>query len=254
MLVRAVRIAESRGFERIHGIVDSMWLRKRGATNEEYLELCGEIMREMDLPISFEGRYKWIVFLNSRVDPSLPVLNRYYGVFQDGTIKVRGIDLRRHDTPEIVRKCQAEMLTVLSQANNSSEFKSRIPKALDAMRSYVRLLRTGRVPLQELVIRKNLSKNPREYRNLVPQAVAALNLAREGGTVHAGQRISYILTNDKARTPESRAVPLELVNEDTAYDMEKYVELLVSSAKNLLLPFGYDTKLLRTATCVQTLA
>ncbi len=91
-------IAESRGFRLVHGIVDSMWLKKPDAGVGEYEEVCEQIEKELDFPISFEGRYRWIVFLNSRVDPRLPVLNRYYGVFEDGTIKVRGIDLRRHDT------------------------------------------------------------------------------------------------------------------------------------------------------------
>ena len=28
----------------------------------------------------------------------MPVPNRYFGVFEDGTLKVRGIEERRHDT------------------------------------------------------------------------------------------------------------------------------------------------------------
>ena len=51
--------------------------------------LCDEIEKELNLPIGFEGRYKWIVFLNSRVNQKVPVLNRYYGVFEDGKLKVR---------------------------------------------------------------------------------------------------------------------------------------------------------------------
>src|SRR5208337_4421230 len=43
ILRRAVEIAESRGFRLIHGIVDSMWLKKPGATPEQYEELCRTI-------------------------------------------------------------------------------------------------------------------------------------------------------------------------------------------------------------------
>src|SRR3989475_7392453 len=90
VLKQAVAIAEAHGFRLVHGIVDSMWLKKPSATAEEYEELCSEISRELNLPISFEGIYKWVVFLNSKIDPRVPVLNRYYGIFQDGTLKVRG--------------------------------------------------------------------------------------------------------------------------------------------------------------------
>src|SRR3989441_758226 len=162
VLKQAVAIAEAHGFQLVHGIVDSMWLRKPSATAEEYEELCSEISRELNLPISFEGIYKWVVFLNSKIDPRVPVLNRYYGIFQDGTGKVRGIDLRRHDTPGIVRKCQEEMLGVFSEANNSSEFKLLIPKALNVLERYAILLRKRKVPLEDLAIEKNLSKDPDE--------------------------------------------------------------------------------------------
>src|SRR6058998_855499 len=55
VLKQAVAIAEAHGFQLVHGIVDSMWLRKPSATAEEYEELCSEISCELNLPISFEG-------------------------------------------------------------------------------------------------------------------------------------------------------------------------------------------------------
>jgi len=244
-LKKAATIAESRGFRLVHGIVDSMWLEKKDATIDEYEVLCDEIEGELDLPISFEGRYKWIVFLNSRVNPKLPVLNRYYGVFEDGSLKIRGIDLRRHDTPNIVRNCQRAMLSVLLEANNSSEFTALIPKALNVMRAYVTMLRTGNAPVEDLILEKRLSKNPGEYSNRVEQAIAASHLTKEGGSVHGGQSVSYVITGHASRITDNRAIPVELLGERPHYDMEKYVMLLFSSAVNLLLPFGYDLETLR---------
>ncbi len=245
-LKKATAIAESKGFKLVHGIVDSMWLKKKDATIDEYNLLCDEIERELDLPISFEGRYKWIVFLNSRINPKLPVLNRYYGVFEDGSLKVRGIDLRRHDTPNIVRNCQKAMLSILSEANNSSEFVALIPKALKVMRTYVTMLRMGKVPIEDLVLEKRLSKSPEEYTNHVEQAIAAGHLAKEGGSVHGGQNVSYVITSGASRIFDNRAIPIELLDERAHYDSEKYVTLLLSSAVNILLPFGYDLEYLRT--------
>jgi DNA polymerase elongation subunit (family B) len=242
VLRKAVAIAESRGFKLIHGIVDSMWLKKPNASDAEYKEVCAQIERELGLPISFEGRYKWIVFLNSRINPKVPVLNRYYGVFEDGTLKVRGIDLRRHDTPGVVRKCQNDMLTMLSQAEDSQEFKRLIPRALTIVKSYVSALRTHKVPIEQLVVEKRLSKATNEYTNLVPQAIAAAHLAREGQQTQAGQSVSYVVTDNESRIAGNRALPTEFITESTCYDSEWYVNLILSSVVNLLLPFGYDAK------------
>ncbi len=222
-----------------------MWLQKLNATPEQYEKLCRTIQEQLRFPIGFEGCYKWVVFLNSRTEPRIPVLNRYYGIFQDGKLKVRGIDLRRHDTPSIVRRCQTNMLTVLSKANNSEEFKALIPEALRVVKSYVHQIRIGTVPVEELVIEKRLSKNLNEYRNLVPQAIAARHLAAEGMVIHAGQTINYILTYDKSRIISNRTLPIELMDEASDFDSERYVDLLLSSTANLLLPFEYDLAALR---------
>jgi DNA polymerase elongation subunit (family B) len=245
VLKKATAIAEAQGFKLVHGIVDSMWLQKKDATDSEYQELRKQIEQKLHLPISFEGRYKWIVFLNSRVDPRIPVLNRYYGVFSNGKLKVRGIDLRRHDTAEIIRKCQSDMLSVLSQANNSHEFRTLIPKALAVMKHYVLLLRTGTVPTGQLIITKRVSKAPEEYSNLVEQAIAATHLVNEGGSIHAGQTVNYVITHNKSRISQNRSLPAEFVDGSTHYDSERYVELLLSSATNLLLPFQADIEALR---------
>jgi DNA polymerase-2 len=222
-----------------------MWLKKPGATPAEYEDLCRQIEFQLHFPIEFEGLYKWIVFLNSRTDSRIPVLNRYYGVFQNGKLKLRGIDLRKHDTPGIVRRCQTDMLTLFAKAENSEEFKALIPEALTVVKSYVNLIQHGAVPVEDLTIEKRLSKNPNEYRNIVPQSIAAQHLVRDGMNAHAGQTISYILTYDKSRITQNRALPTELMNEDSNFDSKRYVDLLLSSTTNLLRPFAYDPLVLR---------
>jgi len=134
------------------------------------------------------------------------------------------------------------MLKIFTQARDSNEFRLLIPQALRVLERYVFLLREGSVPLDDLVIARNLSKNPDEYTHRVPQAIAAKHLVAQGGSVHAGQQVSYILTQNQTHT----AVPPEIVDEGTVYDSERYVDLLCSSTANLLLPLGYDTKYLRT--------
>ena len=217
-----------------------MWLKKSGATSTEYEDLCREIETQLHFPIGFEGLYKWIVFLNSHTNPRIPVLNRYYGALEDRKLKLRGIDLRRHDTPSIVRRCQSDMLALFAHAENSEQFKTLIPEALGIVKSYANLIRDGAVPVEELTIEKRLSKDLSEYQNMVPQAIAAQHLSREGKAIHAGQTINYIITYNRSRVTQNRALPAELVGENYPIDSERYVDLLLASAANILLPFGYD--------------
>ena len=133
--LKAARMAERRGFTVIHGIVDSLWLKKEDATIPEYDDLCKETSAEIGVPLNFEGRYKWIVFLPSKVHPRIGVLNRYYGVMENGKVKIRGLEVRRRDTPRFVYDAQMEMIKVLANANNPREFIERIPEALNVVKN-----------------------------------------------------------------------------------------------------------------------
>src|SRR5260370_31151502 len=129
------------------------------------------------------------------------------------------------------------MVVCLEAADKSKVFQALLPQVLSTLREYVSKLSSGIIPIEELVITKNLSKMPNEYTHRVPQAIAAQCLIDEGGTVHAGQQVSYVLTIDPSTIPESQALPPELSDEDTLYEPEKYVDLLISSTATLLLTF-----------------
>jgi len=58
--------------------------------------------------------------------PNVGVLNRYYGTMENGKIKVRGLEVRRRDTPPFVYSAQIRMLEVLADAKNSTEFRAKI--------------------------------------------------------------------------------------------------------------------------------
>jgi len=245
VLLKAMRVAEDHGFEVVHGIVDSLWVRKEGASQRELADLCKEISRETNAPISVSGRYKWIVFLPSRTHPGVPVLNRYYGVLEEGGIKVRGIEARRRDTPQFIRNAQMDMIKTLSKASDASEFREKISESLEVLRRYANKLVNHDVPLDQLIITNQLSKRADRYSNKVLQAIAAQQLMKEGIEVSAGQTVRYIITDADDRRPDRKVKAAELTTEDTRYDIKKYLDLLLAAASNILSPFGYSDRKLR---------
>ena len=83
IFLQTSKIAEEHGFSIVHGIVDSIWIQKKEAKMEYYTELEEIIEKKIGFRLSFEGIYKWIAFLPSKINSNLPVVNRYFGVFQD---------------------------------------------------------------------------------------------------------------------------------------------------------------------------
>jgi DNA polymerase elongation subunit (family B) len=237
MLLRAKEVAEAQGYRMLHALVDSVWLQKPGAAREEYEALARTIADATELPIAVEGVYRWIAFVPSRMHPLVGVPNRFFGVFEDGTSKVRGIELRRGDTPPLVAAMQSRMLSLLFQAGTLAEAWGQIPAVMDLLSDQLVRLRQHEVRPEELVIRTVLSQDPREYEKGVPQAVAAHQLVQAGVTLHPGEAIEYIITNAASRVPGERAVAYACLSGDWFYDEERYARMLRRAAETLLAPF-----------------
>jgi DNA polymerase elongation subunit (family B) len=243
--LRAARIAENRGFTIVHGIVDSLWLKKDTATTEEYLDLCREVSKEINVPLNFEGRYKWIAFLPSKLHPRIGALNRYFGVFEDGKIKARGLEVRRRDTPKFIYDAQMEMIEALASANNSKEFVEKVPKALEVVNKFRHRLLNGEIPIWDLIVTKHLSKEIRRYKQKVSQVIAAEQLLKEGVEVSAGKNVKFLFTSSENKRYERRVLAEELIEENTNSDVKKYLNLLYSAAANILSVSDYTEKKIR---------
>lgn len=223
----------------VHGIVDSLWLKKEGASPKEYVELCDFVSRAIGVPLSVEGSYRWIVFLQSKIHKEVPVLNRYYGVFESGKIKVRGIEAVRRDTPQFIKQAQIDMIKVLAKARNSEAFKKRIPQTIQVLKNYADRLRARRVSVQDMIITKHLSMHPKHYAHDVFQAIAAKQLMKLGVEVSAGQAVRYLITDAENKKPNRRVKVAQLVDEDARYDVREYLKLLIAAGESILSPFNH---------------
>jgi DNA polymerase I len=241
-LLKASSLAEKQGFRAIHRIVDSLWLKKEDASTKNYVSLCEEIEKMLNLPLDFSGLFKWIVFLPSKTYLNIPVLNRYYGVKQDGSIKVRGLEARRRDTPKFVDNAQMEMIKALSFADNSKDFVEKVPNALKVVKDYRIKLLNGEVPVWDLVVAKRLSKNLENYTQKVSQVIAGEQLKKEGFQISAGKNVKFLIISAKNKKYIRRVKAKELIQEITNPDINKYLLFLYSAASNILSPLGYTPK------------
>jgi len=238
--LRAKSIAEKRGYEIIHGIVDCLWLKKNGAGPDDYRKLSEEISKEIGVNISFEGMYKWILFPNSRTDPEIPVANRYVGAYTNGELKVRGLEVRRGDTPLFVRKVQADVLELMTNASTIKELKLMIPEIIQVIKMHLEKLRAGRVEPLELVIRRTISKEADEYENSNLEAIVAKAMAEAGVALKPGETAEYIIIDSTGKRYPGKAKPFLFYQPEDGYDTYKYTEFVIKSVEILLGPLGYN--------------
>ena len=239
-LLRAKEAAEDLGFTVLHLYVDGLWVQKPGAsTVADFQPLLDAILKRTGLPIALDGVFRWVAFLPSRLNADVPVPNRYFGVFQDGTLKVRGIEARRRDAPQFVSQTQMQILELLAQAPDASQLPGYLPEIIALLRRRIADLRAGRVALEALIVKQKLSRELAEYRSPSPAARAAAQLQAIGKSLRAGQRVRFLHTLGE---PGVHAWDLPTPPNPASVDVARYTTLLLRAASAVLEPLGLSEK------------
>ena len=219
ILTESVKIAEDEGFETIHGIVDSLWLRGTGDINR----VMNKIEEMSRLNISLEGFYKWIVFLPARDGSG--ALNRYFGLMDSGKFKVRGIELRRTDFPNICKKMQEDILKVYSKVSRIEDFPGRYGEIRRIYDSYKDRIVNGRVEDSDLKLSIMATRRPEQYKvNGIRKK--AIEKAKDVGP---GDKVSMFVTD------ESRG-SVDIGNLENRYDKNYYLRKLEMAWESISYP------------------
>ncbi len=245
VLLQAKEVVEAHGFRVLHLYVDGLWIHKPGSTPQDLEKLLGEIRLRTKLQIGLEGIYRWLAFTPSRTEPRVAVANRYFGAFEDGSLKLRGIEARRHDTPPYVKETQLRMLSILAQAHGAAEFRQTVPQAIAYAQDRFQRLRAGQVPAKELVVTHRLSRQLEEYRVRTAAARAASQLAQAGVEISPGEMLHflYVAGPEKVQVWER----IEGGAPGTVpYDRGAYCELLLRAVESVLAPVGVDRATLQS--------
>ncbi|MCI4339819.1 MAG: hypothetical protein L3J73_00925 [Thermoplasmata archaeon] len=238
LIARLVPAAEAEGYRALHGLVDSLWLtpvdRARAMDPDGFAERMGRLF---DLPLAYEGRYRWIVFLPA-VTHGLGVPNRYYGLYESGEFKLRGIGSRRHDTPTVFRRFEAEVLDVLARARDADGVHRSLPKILARSDLFAQQLRAGSWPREELLVTHRLAQPAGDYVVFTESVAALRQLARLGGERDPGESVRFLVRDRRARSYRDRVTVAEALAGDDPYDADAYLEGLARCAETLLVPLG----------------
>jgi len=225
-LLVAKELAESRGFELIHALVDSLYVWREGATHADFEQLAREIEERTNLPLAIESVYRYVVFLPSKQYQGVPVPNRFFAVGEDGEVKIRGLECRRHDTPPLLNRMQLEVLSILAEAQDYDSYVQKLESARMVLAGYEERLASGKVEIKDLVVSKRITKEPRDYQKAGVTAIAAQQLFGSGVKLRPGQNIEYVITDSESSVPNDRVRAFALWEGWFGYDRKKYAAML----------------------------
>jgi len=253
-LLTAKEISEAAGFTVLHGLTDCLWISRGGAvcplsngrtrgcapTIEELGKLCQRISTATGVKLALEGVYRWICFMPSKQDPKRPVATRYFGVFEDGALKVRGLACRRRDTPPFVRRAQEAMLEKLAQTVTEEDLRALKPELEEMAEGFRRRLWEGRVKPYELVITRVLSQKVEDYKVNTPTSLAARQLEQAGVRLQPGEKVRYVHVEAKGGPKECRIQAAPFLETLDDYDVRLYLELLERAVEEVMVVFRED--------------
>ena len=233
-LLTAKEICESRSYLILHGLTDCLWVQKAGLTETELQELCGEISRATGVRLALEGMYNWIAFLPSRQNKERPVATRYFGVFADGQVKIRGLICRRRDTPRFVRRAQEALLARLAAAAAPEDLARLKPELEDMAAGFRQRLREGGIDPQELVVTRVISQPLEDYKVDTPAALALRQLHQAGVQIRPGEKVRFVHREGRRGPKECRVQAAPFLEGLEGYDTEFYLELLERAVSEVM--------------------
>lgn len=234
LMLQAKEVAEDMGFTVLHMYVDCLFVQQEGLKRPaDFTPLMDAIVDKTGILIALEGVFKWVAFLSSKRDSRVPVPNQYFGAFQDGSLKYRGIELRRRDATLWVRKIQLAVLEILARADTPGELADYVMDVLALVERAKHDLKTGRVPHEELIVRQKLSRVLDGYKSPSPAARAAMQLQALGRQIAPGQTVQFLFTRGGSGV---QAWELGEVLDPGRLDTNRYCALLDRAIRTVLDP------------------
>jgi DNA polymerase-2 len=252
ILIKTKDVVQKLGYELIYADTDSIFIKiPDGVELTNQYEKIGSILRrETGLPISVEHNFKFLVLMPLEANEKIEALKQYYGVTHEGRLVVRGVEIRRHDTPKFIKKFQTELLSALFDCENVEEIINKgyenalllVTEAIDKI-----MIGGEDVNQNDLIIHKILGQDIIKYKSLFPHVSAAIQSSNnEDKLPSKGDTIKYIYTNSQHKNPLCRVASIDYTNgigRKLDYDKEKYKEMLLDAAETILGYFGFDRNL-----------
>jgi DNA polymerase, archaea type len=226
----SIDTAEKFGLKPIYGDTDSIVALMEGKTKDDVLKFLKDFNSKLpeSMELELEDFYRHGVFVGKKVEKSVAGAKKKYALISEsGRIKIRGFELVRRDWSRIARETQRKVLeTILNEGDAQ--------KAVEIVKTAIRELKSGNVPLSELAISTQLRKSIYGYDLKSPELAAARKAVKGGLKTREdveGAVISYVIT--KHGSSISDRAELEEFAKD--YDADYYINNQVLPATMRIL-------------------
>ncbi len=228
---RTIVKAQEKGFDVIYADTDSCFLLLGDKIIDQAMEFMNEI--NFDLPghmeLEYEGNYPRGIFVQQKGSEK-GAKKKYALIDGEGRVKITGFETVRRNWSAIAREVQQEVLQLV--------LEDKAVEAVDYVKDIVRQLKEGKVPLEKVVIRTQITKKLSAYSSIGPHVAVAVRLQKKGITISPGTMIEYIIAKGTGLIRE-RAKTVDEVKMGE-YDFDYYLNnQIIPAVNSIFAVLGY---------------
>ena len=214
------------GIQVLYGDTDSLFLKN--PSKEQIEEVVRFTEHELHMGIDVDKNYRYAVFSSRK--------KNYLGVFDDGSVDVKGLTGKKKHIPIFIKDAFNQMKERLAQVKNPAEFEKAKKDIAEIVRNrYMKLKKREWKDMNELAFSVVLGDNLERYTKTTPQHVKAAKILKENGRdLKAGDLIRFVKT-----TKPPHVKPVELANRNEV-DTDKYIAYLHSTFDQVLDALGLN--------------
>ncbi|MBW2972827.1 DNA-directed DNA polymerase [Candidatus Woesearchaeota archaeon] len=208
--------AKEQGFDVLYSDTDSVFIRLKDKTKEDAVKFVEKI--NMDIPgvmeLEYQGFYPGGIFVSTKAGES-GAKKKYALIDEKNNVKITGFETVRRNWSFIAKDVQKEVITRILKEQKADSAVAYVKKVIID-------LKEGRIPVEKVSIRTQLSKDIDEYDSIGPHVAAAQRMKSKGLVVGPGSMITYVVTRGKGRIRDKVKLPDEIKQGD--YDAEYYID------------------------------
>ncbi|PIN73865.1 hypothetical protein COV20_01995 [Candidatus Woesearchaeota archaeon CG10_big_fil_rev_8_21_14_0_10_45_16] len=229
---KTIEKAEQTGFKVVYGDTDSCFFLLGEKKLQDALKFMDDVNKDLPgmMELEFEGHFPRGIFVAIK-GTEKGAKKKYALVREDGSMKITGFETVRRNWSLLAKELQEEVLHLV--------LSDKVEKAVEYVKKTIEELQSGKIPLEKLIIKTQLTRELSKYASIGPHVSVARRMAEKGEPVHVGMVVEYVIVKGKGLVRE-RAMMLEEVSEGQ-YDSEYYLNhQLLPAVSSIFTVLGYS--------------
>ncbi len=227
--------AKKSGFKVLYIDTDSIFLALEKKTQKDAMDFLKEVNAELPslMELELENFYPRGIFVMKKTGVR-GAKKKYSLIDERGNIKVTGFETIRGDWSYIAKEAQSRVFEIILREEDKE-------KALQYVKDLIKKIKDREIPIEKMIIQKQLKKDIGEYAAIGPHVTVAKRMRELGMYVGSGTIVKYIVNEGKGIIRERAKLP----EESKDYDYEYYINnQIIPAVIPILEVLGYSKETL----------